>query len=73
METTQIEWKHPVKGEIVEEVCREHEKEVLSALRTLGIGCGGTYGKLGICWRCIYSGMRFRDWMDQIDMDGYFD
>lgn len=69
MKTIYLQWKHPNKGKIVEEVCEDHEKEVLAALRTLGIGCSATWGNLGICFRCIYKGYKFRDWMDQLDLD----
>lgn len=69
MKTTHIEWDHPHKGKIVEEVCDKHDAQVMQALKVLGIGCLGTIGKLGICWRCIYDGYEFRTWMDQIDME----
>lgn len=69
MTTYLIQWNHPIKGRVTEEVCKEHEQEVLGALQTLGIGCTGTYGKIDICFRCIYSGYRFRDWMDKLDLE----
>ena len=64
-----IEWNHPRKGRIAEEVCEEHEKELLNALRTLAIGCSATYSKRDICWRCTYSGYAFREWIDNLSAE----
>lgn len=73
IKTIHLEWTHPHRGRIVEEVCPEHEQQVLQALKTLGIGCSGTLGKLGLCWRCIYAGFQFRQFVDQIDMPAIFE
>jgi hypothetical protein len=62
-----IEWMHPTKGKIKEEVCPKHRNEVLGALKTLGIDCFGEPSKLNICWRCIYDGYHFKTWMDKLN------
>lgn len=49
----EVQWQHPVHGEIHEVVCQSHEAAVLRALRTLGIGCVGSYAVFdATCRRC---------------------
>jgi hypothetical protein len=50
-----ISWIHPRKGEVVETTCKIHQAEVLRALHTLGIGCGGesATGQDAACDRCL--------------------
>lgn len=50
-----IEWDHPRLGRINETVCSVHESDVIRALRTLGIGCGGQVeqDRTATCKRCI--------------------
>lgn len=64
--TTLVQWNHPTKGQISEEVCDVHEQELLKALRILGIGSLGTPSSRDICWRCVYDGYPFKVWMDKL-------
>lgn len=54
VELHHIEWNHPRLGRINETVCHAHESEVLRALKTLGIGCGGSTesNPTATCRRC---------------------
>ena len=48
-----MEWAHPNIGPIRELLCQPHFKEVLAALKTLGIGCGAEIAKdKPDCTRC---------------------
>jgi len=59
-----IEWNHPNLGRISEAVCLRHEGDVLRALRTLGIGCGGsTESERSTCTRCTNDGIPARAWL----------
>jgi hypothetical protein len=47
-----VSWTHP-RRKVVEVLCQRHESEVLSALKTLGIGCTGERAMEGAtCMRC---------------------
>lgn len=58
-----LEWRHPYLGEVVEVICVRHRRQVLAALRTLGIGSGGTTAKAGACLRCAHDGARPALWL----------
>lgn len=58
-----MEWQHPRYGRLSEIVCPRHEREVLAALRTLGIGCMGTPNRqAGACLRCRNAQHQFREY-----------
>jgi hypothetical protein len=68
-ELHRVEWDHPVLGRISETACMDHERVVLRALNTLGIGCGGTLEQDGrSCDRCQHAdggGARVRAWLSE--------
>jgi hypothetical protein len=47
-----VEWTHPRHGRVRDAVCPRHEAELLRALKTLGIGCGGRSIDIERCGRC---------------------
>lgn len=50
---TEISWTHP-RRRVTEILCFEHDKQVLTALHTLGLGCQGQSAPPGsICDRCL--------------------
>jgi hypothetical protein len=62
-----IGWQHPHRGRIEETACPRHDAEVMAALRTLGIGCSGTYAEPdAACDRCRHEGQRFRAWINEV-------
>lgn len=65
-ELHRIEWNHPNLGRISETVCLGHEREVLTSLTALGIGCGGSLeGERQTCDRCTHRGERVRAWLSE--------
>jgi hypothetical protein len=63
-ELHRIEWNHPNLGRISETACLSHEGDVLRALGTLGIGCGGSLDTSGRgCDRCAHPGVPARVWL----------
>jgi hypothetical protein len=63
-----IEWEHPRLGRISEAACGLHEGLILSALRTLGIGCTGTpAGRGAACLRCRHDGALPREFLRRLD------
>jgi len=52
-----VSWMHPHRGRRHEVLCRRHEREVLAALRVLGIGCSGQ-NAVGTCDRCLDEASR---------------
>jgi hypothetical protein len=63
-----LSWMHPVLGRIEEIVCPRHEREVLKALDTLGIGAIGERAPYGDCLRCLHGEKRVRDFLEGMDM-----
>lgn len=52
--TVSMRWDHPRLGRIHELLCDTHEKAVLGALKTLGVGCTGErYSGNDGCARCV--------------------
>ena len=49
-----MEWTHPQLGDVQETVCARHERALLEAFITLGIGCGAQFAPAdsGPCGRC---------------------
>lgn len=64
----QIEWAHPVHGRITELVCTAHERELLAALHTLGMGSIGQASAETRCSRCHFSGEGIapRQWLGHL-------
>ena len=55
--TANLEWDHPHIGRLMEPVCKMHERGVLQALTTLGIGCTARKaGEQDLCLRCLAPG-----------------
>lgn len=51
--TMVVEWSHPTQGRMSELLCDTHRKEVLAAIRKLGIGCMAEKTRGRDCERCI--------------------
>lgn len=47
-----MRWTHPRRGEIAEVVCSWHERQVMHALHTLGVGGIRERVEAGRCVRC---------------------
>ena len=62
----EIHWTHPVHGEVVEHVCIGHQREVVGALRVLGIGCSATNSDVLDCFRCKNRGRHFREIVSKV-------
>jgi hypothetical protein len=60
-----LQWKHPTEGKIEEPICNVHELQTTAALKILGIGYTAIETTSIICWRCIYNGYAFKDWIHQ--------
>jgi hypothetical protein len=59
-----IEWIHPTKGKLTEIVCDRHTIELKAALYMLGIPFVGDNTDKTTCYRCLYAGYPFRQWME---------
>lgn len=59
-----LRWKHPVKDRIRESLCDQHLKQVMAALSILGIGWLESDSQTDQCWRCVYAGYPFKEWID---------
>jgi hypothetical protein len=55
----QLQWTHPQRGEVTEILCPHHERNVLHALKTLDLGCAGSWAPKdsGPCQRCASGGL----------------
>ena len=63
-----IRWRHPRRGVMREVCCTTHEREILAALGTLGIGCSGVEAdREERCLRCEHPGRLFRGYADQAE------
>jgi hypothetical protein len=64
----EVQWNHPVLGRITELVCETHKNLLLYCLKTLGIGSNGRDTDKTVCYRCLYDGYSFRQWVRNIDL-----
>jgi hypothetical protein len=64
-----VQWVHPRLGRIREVVCSpQHERELLLALKALGIGCSGISARpdqMHRCLRCAHPGQRVASWIGE--------
>lgn len=65
-ENMRLRWRHPYHGYIEETACETHEREVIQALRVLGMGSTSQYEweETRTCLRCAHSGQRVYTWIE---------
>lgn len=64
-----MSWTHPSHGLIEEPACAVHERAILMAVRTLGMGCSGEAFESMQCARCANEGKDQRTWLPSYVVD----